>query len=70
MFLTRDGVCAMSVTSLNMLKLDVLRFGLDDPGLLEVLNFVDKFELFEALYPGRAYALTADAEQYLDDLLG
>ena len=60
----------MSVTSLNMLKLDVLRFGLDDPGLLEVLNFVDKFELFEALYPGRAYALTADAEQYLDDLLG
>ena len=60
----------MSVTSLNMLKLDVLRFGLDDPGLLEVLNFVDKLELFEALYPGRAYALTADAEQYLDDLLG
>ena len=60
----------MSTVSRNSLVKEIKGYGLDDPEVLEVLNFKNREDFLEALYPGRSSVLAADAELYLDDLLG
>ena len=60
----------MSPIGKDSLKKELSGYGLEDPEVLEVLKFSCKEDLLKAVYPGRSPVLTADAELYLDDLLG
>ena len=52
----------MSSVSLTSLMKDIRCYGLEDPGILEVMNFKDSQDLLEAMYPGRPVTLAADAD--------
>jgi hypothetical protein len=49
---------------------EVKGYGLEDPEVLEVMKFTGKDDFLKAVYPGRSPVLAADAEDYIDDLLG
>ncbi len=60
----------MSPISLDSIIHEVKSYGLKDPEVLEGRKFANKEDLLKTLYPGRSPVLSADADRYLDELLG
>ena len=60
----------MSPITKDSLIREVKGYGLEDPEVLEVMKFTGKDDFLKAVYPGRSPVLAADADLYLDDLLG
>ena len=53
-----------SITMASLIA-ELKGYGLDDPEVFEVMNFLDVGDILEALYPGRRVTLAADAERHL-----